>query len=60
LELIQSNEFTETEDDMLVAPTEDEIRDAQPLAIALPKDVAEHATLLATSLMIGTDSEILN
>jgi len=60
LELIQSNELTETEPELLIAPTVDEIRDAQPIGLVLPKDVNEYATLLAASLMTGTDSEILN
>lgn len=60
LKLIQSNELTETEPELLHIPTEEEIREAQPIGAVLPADVAEYATLLASTFMIGTVSEIVN
>ncbi len=57
LELVKSNEITQTEDDLLLIPEEDEIRDAWPLAMVLPEDVVRHATLIATTLLDESESE---
>jgi hypothetical protein len=36
-------------------PTADEIRAARPLGMVLPEDVMRHATLIATTLLAGSD-----
>jgi hypothetical protein len=60
LELMNSNEFTETEDELLTVPSLDEIRDARPLGMVLDEDIMGHATMIAMALMVEDESETVN
>ena len=56
LELVRSNPEMGNdyiENDLLSSTTE-EIKDARPLAMVLPKDVLNHAALIAATLCAGT------
>ena len=43
--------------DELTVPTIDEIKRARSLAMVLPDDVVGHATLIATTLMAGSEDD---
>jgi len=60
LRLMQSNEATQTETELIVVPSSDEIRDAKPIGLVLPEDVLRHATAVAIMVMSGKGSERLN
>jgi hypothetical protein len=49
--LLQSNELTARENEMIMAPRQDEIDKAQPIADVLPQDVIRRVTLVATMLL---------
>ncbi len=56
LELVRSNldmgnDYIEND---FLLPTTEEIKDARPLAMVLPKDVLNHAALIAATLCAGT------
>ena len=56
LELVRSNldmgnDYIEND---LLLPTTEEIKEARPLAMVLPKDVLYHAALIAATLCAGT------
>jgi hypothetical protein len=57
LELVQSNEITETDPDLIGPPSFSEIKDARPLAMVLDEDVLRHATMIAIFLTGGNDSD---
>lgn len=52
LELVRSNEDMGTDyiENDLTSPTTEEIWEARPLAVVLPKDVLSHATLIAATM----------
>ena len=57
LDLIRSNEDMGSdylENDFL-PPTANEIKNARPLAMVLPRDVASQATLVAAALLMGSE-----
>ncbi|HWZ50190.1 MAG TPA: hypothetical protein VNW54_01880 [Granulicella sp.] len=58
LELVQSNSLTATEPDQIMVPSEDEIREARPLAMVLSKDVMDHSTLVAMTLTMESESDL--
>jgi hypothetical protein len=39
----------------LMSPTTEEIRNARPLATVLPHDVVTHASLIAATILVGTE-----
>jgi hypothetical protein len=58
LELVRSNpdmgnDYIEND---LLLPTTEEIKDARPLAMVLPKDVLNHAALIAATICAGTQA----
>lgn len=53
LRLLQSNEETRCEDDMILIPRQDEIDAAQPIALVLPVDVMREVTVIAAMLSEG-------
>lgn len=56
--LLQSNKITQVASDQIFVPTEDEIRDARPLATVLPKDVVQQ--LVVVTLDLGRELESFN
>ena len=59
LELVRSNldmgnDYIEND---LLSPTTEEIKDARPLAMVLPQDVLNHATLIAATLCGGIQGD---
>lgn len=60
LELMNSNEFTETEGDLIGPPSADEIRDARPLGMVLDEDIVRHAAGIAATMAMENDSEVVN
>jgi len=50
LRLLQSNDETRCEDDLILVPRQDEIKAAQPIARVLPADVMRQITVIATML----------
>ena len=56
LELVQSNEITETDPELLMTPTQSEIEDARPLAMVLDEDVVRHAMTISIFLATGDDT----
>jgi hypothetical protein len=57
LRLVQSNEITETDPELIGPPSLSEIEDARPLAMVLDEDVVRHATAIAMLLTTGNDSK---
>jgi len=53
LHLLHSNEATDVEDETMVAPTADEIAEAQPISKVLPKDVVDRVIMIATAMYPG-------
>jgi hypothetical protein len=58
LRLLQSNDETRCEDDMIMVPRQDEIDAAQPLALVLPTDVMRQVTVIAAMLSEGEPGTI--
>lgn len=58
LRLLQSNEETRCEDDMILVPRQDEIDAAQPIARVLPADVMREVTVIAAMLSEGEPGTI--
>jgi hypothetical protein len=61
LDLVRSNEHlgeSYIQEDFKI-PTLNDIRNAQPVARVLPKDVVGHATLIATTLASGGEQDVL-
>ena len=56
LALVQSNEITETDPDLIGPPSLSEIEDARPLAMVLDEDVVRHAMAISIFLTTGDDS----
>ena len=48
------NDYIEND---LLSPTTEEIKDARPLAMVLPQDVLNHATLIAATLCGGIQGD---
>ncbi len=57
LRLLQSNDATACEEDLIVAPCQDEIDAAQPIAKVLPADVLHQVFAIAAMLSGGLDPE---
>ena len=58
LELIRGNELTDYDDEVGPGiPTFDEIREAQPVAMVLPEDVVQHATIIAATIASGAEDD---
>jgi hypothetical protein len=55
LRLVQSNELTETDPELIMVPSPDEIASAGSLALVLSEDVVRHATLVSASVLAGID-----
>jgi hypothetical protein len=53
LTLLQSNDETRCEEDMILVPQQDEIEAAQPIARVLPADVMQQVTVIAVMLCGG-------
>jgi hypothetical protein len=51
--LLNSNELSACDDELIHVPPQDEIDAAQPIAKVLPEDVVQRITLIATMLMGG-------
>ena len=60
LELVQSNETTNCEEDDIMVPVPSEIAQARPLAMVLPDDVVQRATVMAIMLIQSEDPERAN
>jgi len=60
LKLMQSNEATECEDDDILVPVPSEIEQARPLAMVLPDDVIQRATVIAIMLIQSESPERAN
>jgi hypothetical protein len=58
LNLLQSNDETRCEEDMILVPRQDEIEAAQPIARVLPADVMQQATIIA-AMLCGGNSNIV-
>jgi hypothetical protein len=58
LSLLQSNDETRCEEDMILVPPQDEIEAAQPIARVLPADVMQQVTIIA-AMLCGDDSDIV-
>lgn len=58
LRLLQSNDETLCEDDMILVPRQDEIDSAQPIALVLPADIMHQVTVIA-SMLFGGETEML-
>jgi hypothetical protein len=58
LSLLQSNDETRCEEDMILVPQQDEIETAQPIARVLPADVMQRVTIIA-AMLCGGDSDIV-
>ena len=58
LRLLQSNEETRCEEDMILVPRQDEIDAAQPIARVLPADVMCEVTVIAAMLSEGDPGTI--
>ncbi len=60
LELVQSNEATNCEEDDIMVPVPSEIAQARPLAMVLPDDVVQRATVMSIMLIQSEDPERAN
>jgi hypothetical protein len=58
LSLLQSNDETRCEEDMILVPRQDEIEAAQPIARVLPADVMREVTVIA-AMLCGDDSDMI-
>jgi hypothetical protein len=58
LSLLQSNDETRCEEDMILVPRQDEIEAAQPIARVLPADVMREGTVIA-AMLCGDDSDMV-
>jgi hypothetical protein len=58
LSLLQSNDETRCEEDMILVPRQDEIEVAQPIARVLPADVMREVTIIA-AMFCGDDSDMV-
>ena len=58
LSLLQSNDETRCEEDMILVPRQEEIEAAQPIARVLPADVMQQVTIIA-AMLCGGDSDIV-
>ena len=58
LSLLQSNDETRCEEDMILVPRQDEIEAAQPIARVLPADVMQQVTIIA-AMLSGGDSDMV-
>jgi hypothetical protein len=58
LSLLQSNDETRCEEDMILVPRQEEIEAAQPIAHVLPTDVMQQVTIIA-AMLCGDDSDIV-
>jgi hypothetical protein len=58
LSLLQSNDETRCEEDMILVPRRDEIEAAQPIARVLPADVMQQVTIIA-AMLSGGDSDMV-
>lgn len=58
--MVQSNEATNCEDDDIMVPVPSEIAQARPLAMVLPDDVVQRATVIAIMLIQSEDPESAN
>jgi hypothetical protein len=58
LSLLQSNDETRCEEDMILVPRRDKIEAPQPIARVLPADVMQRVTIIAT-MLYGDDSDIV-
>jgi hypothetical protein len=56
LKLVQSNEITETDLDLIGPPSLSEIEEARPLAMVLDDDVVQRAMAISIFLTTGDDS----
>jgi hypothetical protein len=57
LELMQSNELTETEEEFITIPDRSEIEDARPLGDVLSEDVLRHVNAISIMLLTGSDND---
>jgi hypothetical protein len=55
LRLVQSNELTETEPELIMVPSRDEIADAGPLGSVLSEEVLRQVYFISASVVAGTD-----
>jgi hypothetical protein len=58
LSMLQSNDETRCEEDMILVPRQDEIEAAQPIARVLPADVMQQVTIIA-AMLCGGDSDMV-
>jgi hypothetical protein len=58
LRLLQSNDETRCEEDMILVPQQEEIEAAQPIARVLPADVMQQVTVIAV-MLCGGDSDMV-
>jgi hypothetical protein len=58
LSLLQSNDETRCEEDMILVPRQEEIEAAQPIARVLPVDVMQQVTIIA-AMLCGGDSDMV-
>ena len=58
LSLLQSNDETRCEEDMILVPQQEEIETAQPIARVLPADVMQQVTIIA-AMLCGGDSDMV-
>jgi hypothetical protein len=58
LRLLQSNDETRCDDDMILIPRQDEIEAAQPIARVLPEDVMRQVTVTA-AMLFGGDAKMI-
>lgn len=58
LRLLQSNDETRVDDDMILIPRQEEIEAAQPIARVLPEDVMRQVTVVA-AMLFGGETEML-
>jgi hypothetical protein len=57
MELVQSNELTETEEELITIPSRSEIEDARPPGQVLSEDVLRHVTAISMMVLSGSDDE---
>ena len=55
LALTNGNEITRAEPEEWMDPSPDEIRDARPMALVIPKDIMKRARLIATLVMAADE-----
>jgi hypothetical protein len=57
MELLQSNELTETEDEFIMVPSRSEIEDARPPGLVLSEDVLRHMNAVSIMVLTGSGNE---